>query len=211
MGNAIKKVANCTLSFFRKVKNLICDASKKVVEVIVNGVKTVVSYFKKVLVYVWNKIKIFAKLLYYGGKQAIQILTNKEGIIYLIQYFNDLIHKKVQVRDDNNNIIVPQSYFVDLYNRAKPFDQIKVNAQIVPIRNEREEVDTTIDFIEKDEISEIPGLKQNNSVACTKDREITFDDISSTNTKYSRNSKISNYLNYSNYSNYSNNSYNQYY
>ena len=208
MGNAIKKVANCTLSFFRKVKNLICDASKKVIEVIVNGVKTVVSYFKKVLVYIWNKIKIFAKLLYYGGKQVIQILTNKEGIFNLIQYFNDLINKKVQVRDMNNNIIVPQYFFGNLFNLANQNDQIKVNAQIISIRNEREEVETTKDFIETDEISEIPGFKQNNSVACTKDREIRFDDITSTNTNYSRNSRISNY---SNYSNYSNKSYKQYY
>jgi len=208
MGNAIKKVANCTLSFFRKVKDLICDASKKVIEVIVNGVKTIVSYFKKVLVYVWNKIKIVAKLLYYGGKQAIQVLTNKEGIIYLIQYFNDLINKKVQVRDMNNNIIVPQFYFGNIFNQANQNDQIKVNAHIISNRNEREEEETTRDFIEKDELSEIPGFKQNDSVACTKDREITFDDISSTNTNYSWNSKISNY---SNYSNYSNNRFRQYY
>lgn len=208
MGNAIKKVANCTLSFFRKVKNLICDASKKVVEVIVNGVKTVVSYFKKVLIYVWNKIKIAAKLLYYGGKQAIQILSNKEGIIYLIQYFNDLINKNVQVRDMNNNIIVPQIYFGNLFIQANQNDQIKVNAHIISNRNEIEEVETTKDFIETDEISEIPGFKQNDCVACTKDREIKFDDISSTNTYYSRNSRISNY---SNYSKYSNNSYSKYY
>lgn len=208
MGNAIKKVANCTLSFFRKVKDLICDASKKVIEVIVNGVKTIVSYFKKVLVYIWNKIKIVAKLLYYGGKQAIQVLTNKEGIIYLIQYFNDLINKNVQVRDMNNNIIVPQFYFGNIFNQANQNDQIKVNAHIISNRNEREEVETTRDFIEKDELSEIPGFKQNNSVACTNDREITFDDISSTNTNYSWNSKISNY---SNYSNYSNNRFRQYY
>ncbi len=211
MGNAIKKVANCTLSFFRKVKNLICDASKKVIEVIVNGVKTVVSYFKKVLMYVWNKIKIVAKLLYSGGKQAIQILTNKEGIFYLIQYFNDLINKNVQVRDMNNNIIVPQLYFGNFLINASLNDQIRVNAHIISNRNEIEEEETIKDFIEKDELSEIPGFKQNNSVACTKDREITFDNISSTNTKYSRNSRISNYSNYSNNSNYSNRSYGQYY
>jgi hypothetical protein len=215
MGNAIKRVADCTLSFFRKVKNLICDVSQKVVEVIVNGVKTVVNYFKKVFVYIWNKIKIIGKLLYYGGKQIIQILTNKLGILNLIQFFNELIKKKVQVRDQNNNNITdPQSFFVKLANQMKPNYQIQINTLIIPIQNEREEEETIIDFTENDKFSDIPGLSQNDSVACTDDREIKFDTISRTNTNYSLNSNISNYSSFSNYSNYSsrsNNSYSQYY
>ena len=208
MGNAIKRVANCTLSFFRKVKNFICDISKKVVEVIVNGVKTVISYFKKVLVYVWNKIKIVSKLLYYGGKHVIQMLTNKQGIPYLIQYFNELINKKVQVRDENNNIIIPQFYFGKFYTQMNQIEQLQVKTQIIPIKTEREEEETIKEFTERDDLSDILGFQKNDSVACTKDREIKFDDISSTNTNYSRNSKFSNY---SNYSNNSNNSYRQYY
>ena len=89
----------------------------------------------------------------------------------------------------NNNIIDPQLYFGNLFSRVNQYDQIRINAHIIPNRNEKEEIETTRDFIETDEISEIPGFNKNDSVACKKEREI----------------------NYSNYSNYSNKIYSQYY
>jgi len=117
-------------------------------------------------------------------------LINKDKNINFKESMNNFFkNNKLQVRDMNNNIILPQLYFGNLFCRENQNDQIKVNAHIISNRNEREEIETTRDFIETDEISEIPGLQKNDSVACKKEREI----------------------NYSNYSNYSNNIYSQYY
>lgn len=198
MGNAIEKIANCTLSFFRKVKNFICDISKRVAEVIINGVKTVVNYFKKVFVYAWNAIKIMVKLLYYKGKELIHSLTNKEGISNLIQFFNELIRKKVQVGDDNNNIIVPQIFFGNIFNNINSIDFVKVKAEIYRNQTEGEEEQTVKDFVEKDDLNSINGFHQNDSVVVT-DREIKLDNISRTSTSsYSWNSNTSNYSNSTN-------------
>ena len=196
MGNAIKRVANCTLNFFGKVKGLICDASKKIAEVVVNGVKKIVNYFKKILEYSWNGIKIVAKLLYYGGKELIHTLTSKLGIPYLIQYFIELINKKVIVKDENNNRMDPQAYFSIAAQKMKPNDIIKVKHEIIHINNERDELKSIKDFEENDELEDINGLQKKDSIAIIDDKEVNLDNISRINT-YS--TIDTNYLNYSNY------------
>ena len=76
---------------------------------IINGVKTVVNYSKKILEYCWNGIKIIGKLLYAGGQELNHILTNKLGIPYLIQYFRELKNKRVKILNENNFEIDPQN------------------------------------------------------------------------------------------------------
>ena len=196
MGNAIKRVANCTLNFFGKVKGLICDASKKIAEVVVNGVKKIVNYFKKILEYSWNGIKIVAKLLYYGGKELIHTLTSKLGIPYLIQYFIELINKKVIVKDENNNIIDPQIYFKLAAQKMNAGDQIKIKSEIIHINNEKDEMKSIQDFEDHDELEDINGLQKKDSIAIIDEKEVKLDNISRANTNFTIDT---NYLNYSNY------------
>lgn len=203
MGNVIKSAVNSTLSFFRRVKEVICDAFNAVATVVVNGVKTVVNYFKKILEYTWNGIKILGKLLYVAGKKLIHLLTNKLGIPYLIQYFLNLKNKGIKMVDETTNKESdPISGLAQIAGTIKPNSQIKVGIQILDHKTEEEGENSIMDFKENDDLEGI-GLHQTNSVAIIGEREINLDTLPRVNTSRS-NSYYPNYSKYSNYSNYSN-------
>ena len=98
---------------------------------IINGVKTVVKYFKKILEYCWNRIKNIGKLLYAGGQELIHILTNKLGIPYLIQYFRELKNKGVKILNENNVEIDLQTSLTILASKMKQNDQIMIKEKII--------------------------------------------------------------------------------
>lgn len=158
MGSAIKKVANATVNFFRKVKNFICEGAKKVAEVVVNGVKTVINYFKKLLEYSWNGIKIFGKMIYYAGKQIIHSLCGKEGIPYLIEFYNSLQEKGISVRDENNNEINPKNLFDDIEKKMGPNDHLEIHNQIKQNEDEKDEQKSIHDFKEKDDFDDLKKI-----------------------------------------------------
>ena len=158
MGSAIKKVANATVNFFRKVKNFICEGAKKVAEIVVNGVKTVINYFKKLLEYSWNGIKIFGKMIYYAGKQIIHSLCGKEGIPYLIEFYNSLQEKGISVRDENNNEINPKNFFDDIEKKMGQNDHLEIHNQIKQNKDEKDEQKSIHDFKEKDDFDDLKKI-----------------------------------------------------
>ena len=171
MGNAIKCAVKSTLSFFRKVKEVICDVFSVVATVVIKGVKTVVKYFKKIIEYVWNGIKIVGKLLYVGGKKLMHFLSNKLGISYLIQFFVELKTKRVRILDEKTNKdIDPISALNHLQNQMKTNDQVKIGIQMIHNETIVEEEKSTRDFKEKDDLEGI-GLQQRDSVAVISERE----------------------------------------
>ena len=194
MGSVIKSVAKTTLSFFKTVKDVICDAFTAVATVIINGVKTVVQYFKKILEYCWNGIKIIGKLLYAAGQELIHILTNKLGIPYLIQYFRELINKGVKILNENNVQIDPQNSLTILASKMRQNDQIMIKQKIIRNDTQEDEEQSENDFKQNDELDGI--VQQTDSVAIVGNKEIKLDNLSRSNTNFS------NYSNYNRFSNY---------
>lgn len=180
----MKKVANCALIFFGKVKDLVCTAFKKVGEVMVNGVKKVVNFFKKILEYSWNGVKIVGKLLYCAGKQLIHSLTGKPGIPYLIEFYNELINKNVQVKDENNKVIKPEEYFNNAKLKMEEGDQIKVKTEIIKNNSELDRQKTIEDFTDNDEedLGDILGLEVKDGTAKIGNLDISIDSISNADT-----------------------------
>ena len=182
MGNGIKAVAYKTLSFFESVGNLIKTGVKMVSEVVVNGVRKVVSFFKKIIEYSYNNIKIVGKLMYALGRQLIHTLTFKKGIPYLIDFYNELKSRNVSVKDEKNNEVNPNEFFNNLANQMGENDQIKIKAEIA--KTEKSEEQTICDFTENDdeELNYLEGLTEKDAVAKIGDREISLDNISNADT-----------------------------
>lgn len=139
MGGAIKKAANATVGFFKKVGEKIVNATKKVVEVAVNGAKKVATFFKKVISYCWNGIKIVGKLFYCVGKQIVHTLTGKNGIPHLIGFFNELKKKNVSIKDENGNEINPEDYLSSIGQQMKDGDTLKLQHEIIKGETKSEE------------------------------------------------------------------------
>ena len=159
MGGAIKKAANATVGFFKKVGEKIVNATKKVVEVAVNGAKKVATFFKKVISYCWNGIKIVGKLFYYGGKQIVHTLTGKSGIPHLIEFFNELKKKNVSIKDENDNEINPEDYLSSVMQQMKEGDTIKIQHEIIK-KEDKSEEESFRDFEEgDDDLNDISGFK----------------------------------------------------
>ena len=166
---------------------------------IINGVKTVVNYFKKILEYCWNGIKIIGKLLYVGGQELIHILTNKLGIPYLIQYFRELKNKGVKIINENNVETDPQNSLTIIATKMKPTDQIVIKETIIRNETQEEEEKSVRDFKQNDEFDGF--LQQTDSVAIAGNKEIKLDNLSRSNTNFSH---------YSNYNRFSNNNFRYY-
>ena len=182
MGGAIKKAANATVGFFKKVGEKIINATKKVVEVVVNGVKKVASFFKKVISYCWNGIKIVGKLFYCAGKQIVHTLTGKSGIPYLIEFFNELKKKNVSIKDENNNEIKPEDYLSSVGQQMKEGDTLKLKHEIIK-KETKSEKESFKDFEEgDDDPNDILGLNITESTAKVEEKEIEFDNISNADT-----------------------------
>lgn len=178
MGSAIKKAANATLGFFREVGNVIGNSTKKVIEVIVNGTKKVVNFFKKVITYCWNGIKIAGKLFYCAGKQIIHTLTGKKGIPYLIDFFNEIKKKNVSIKDENDNEINPNDYLRGIAEKMQEGDTIKLKSELMRKETKSEE-DSFRDFETKDDDpSEILGLNIGDSIAKVGEKEMRFENFS---------------------------------
>ena len=122
---------------------------------IINGVKTVVQYFKKILEYCWNGIKIIGKLLYAAGQELIHILTNKLGIPYLIQYFRELKNKGVKILNENNVEIDLQTSLTILASKMKQNDQIMIKEKIIRKVTQEDEEKSESDFKQNDELDGI--------------------------------------------------------
>ena len=201
MGNAIESIVETTKSFFIRVKEVICDAFNALATVIINGVKTVVSYFKKIIEYVWNGITIIGKLLYVGGKKIIHILSNKLGIPYLIQYFQDFKNKGIKVYQ-NNTQIDPKAYLEKLKEQISPRSQVTIKLEIKDNPTQEDEEKSIRDFKEHDDLDSL-GFKLSDSVAIVGNKEIKLDNLSRRNN--------TNYSNYSDYSKFGNNHFRNYY
>ena len=150
MGSAIKKAANATIGFFKKVGEKIVNATKKVIEVVVNGAKKVATYFKKVISYCWDGIKIVGKLFYFAGKQIIYTLTGKSGIPYLIEFFNELKKKNVSIKDENDKEINPEDYLNSCAQQMKAGDTFKMTGEIIKGDTKSEE-ESFKDFTEEED------------------------------------------------------------
>ena len=176
MGNILKNVVNSTLNFFSKIKDIIIRSSKKVYEVVINGVKRVVTYFKKIIEFCWKGIKIIAKLIYYKGKQLISILADKVGIPYIIRYLQELKNKNVSIRDERNNIIDPKEYLSNLGEQMEKYDQIKLKVEIVKNDNSVQQSQSVKDFEENDD-DEISNANINEyaPIAKTENKEYSLD------------------------------------
>ena len=122
---------------------------------IINGVKTVVKYFKKILEYCWNRIKNIGKLLYAGGQELIHILTNKLGIPYLIKYFRELKNKGVKLLNENNVEIDLQTSLTILASKMKQNDQIMIKEKIIRKVTQEDEEKSESDFKQNDELDGI--------------------------------------------------------
>ena len=182
MGSAIKKAVNVTVGFFKKVGEKIVDGTKKVVEVFVNGVKKVATFFKKVISFCRNGIKIVGKFFYCAGKQIIHTLTGKSGIPHLKEFFNELKKKNISMKDENNKEINPDEYWDSIAGQMNEGDTVKFKHEIIPGKK-KSEVDSFKDFEEnEDDPNDILGLKINDSVARVENEEMKFDDISNADT-----------------------------
>lgn len=182
MGSAIKKAANATIGFFKKVGEKIVNATKKVIEVVVNGAKKVATYFKKVISYCWDGIKIVGKLFYFAGKQIIYTLTGKSGIPYLIEFFNELKKKNVSIKDENDKEVNPEDYLNSCAQQMEEGDTLKLKKEIIK-KDIKSEEKSFKDFTEeKDDLNDILGLNINDSLVNVEDREIKFEDISKPDT-----------------------------
>ena len=177
MGNAIKKAANATVGFFRKVGEKIVNGTKKVLEVIVNGAKKVATFFKKVISYCRDGIKIVGKLFYYAGKQIVHTLTGKSGIPYLIEFFEELTKKNVSIKDENDNEVNPEDYLNNLKDQMQEGDTLKLKHEIIK-KEIKSETESFREFEqEDDDPKDILGLKFNESIAKVGAREINLDNI----------------------------------
>ena len=181
MGNVAKKCANAALSFFGKVSNFVSNSARKVAEIVVNGVRKVVNFFKQVIEYSWEGIKIVGKLFYCLGRQIIHTMTGKEGIPHLIEFYNELINKNVIVKDENNNEINPQNYFQKASESMEEGDQIKIKTEIIK-KNGRNQEEMFEDFTQNDDMDDILGLNIKESTAHCNDGDISMDNISQAET-----------------------------
>lgn len=182
MGNAIKTAANATIDFFKKVGEFIYNSSKKVIEVVVNGSKKVATFFKKIISYCWDGIKIVGKLFYCAGKQAIHTLTGKKGIPYLKEFFNDLKKKNIEIKDHNNKEIDTNNYLTNLENQMVDGDTLKLTG-IITKKEVKSEVDSFRDFIDEEEDpNQVLGLNLQDSTAKIGDEEINLSNIKSVDT-----------------------------
>lgn len=184
MGNGIKAVAYKTLNFFESVGNLIKTGVRKVSEVVVNGVKKVVSFFKKIIEYSYNGIKIVGKLIYALGRQLIHTLTFKKGIPYLIDFYNELKSRNVSVKDEKNNEVNPNEFFNNLAEQMGENDQIKLLAQIAKTEKSEEQIINDFEENDEDELNylQLEGLTEKDAVAKIGDGEISLDNISKADT-----------------------------
>ena len=184
MGGAIKKAANATLDFFRNAASFIFDSVKKVVELVVNGVKKIGTYIKKIISYCWNGVKILGKLLYSGGKKLIQILTGLPGISHIIEFFKNLMSKKVNIVDENNNNINPEDYFSNIKKEMKEGDTVKIKTEIINSFEKTEE-QSFRDFAEKDDddddVKSILGLDIQDSIVKVGNKELKLNKIKRAN------------------------------
>ena len=184
MGNAIKVVASKTMNFFASVGNFIKTGVKKVAEVVVNGVKKVVSFFKKIIEYSYNGIKIVGKLISAVGRQLIHTLTFKKGIPYLIEFYNELKSKNVSVKDENNKEVNPNEFFNKLAENMDENDQIKIKAEVE--KTDKSQEQSICDFEENDDDElnylNIVGLTEKDAVAKIGDGEVSLDNISNADT-----------------------------
>lgn len=182
MGTVIKAAANKTLNFFGKIGSLLKEGINKVAEVVVNGVKKVVSYFKKIIEYSYEGVKIVGKLLYALGKQLVHTLTFKKGIPYLIEYYNELKSKGVTLKDEHNTEINPNQFFNNFAEKMNDNDQIRIKAEIVPTDKSQE--DSIADFKDEDDAEELKylGLTEEEGVAKIGENEINLDNISNADT-----------------------------
>ena len=182
MGNAIKAAASKTLNFFKKVGSIIKTGVNKVAEVFVNGVKKVVNFFKQIIEYSYNGIKIVGKLFYALGRQLIHSLTFKKGIPYLIDYFNDLISKNVKVKDENNNDLKPNQFFDNLAQNMSENDQIKIKGEV--FHTEQSQDKSVYEFKNSDDNEELSylGLTAKEPIGKIGEKEISLDNISNAET-----------------------------
>jgi hypothetical protein len=178
MGNAIKTVASKTMNFFAKVAKLIKTGVQKIGEVIVNGVKKVVSYFKKIIEYSYNGVKIVGKLIAALGKQLVHTLTFKKGIPHLIDFYNELKSRNVKIKSETGEEVKPDQFFENLAQQMGENDQLRVKTEI--IKTEQSQDQSVCDFEEDDEddLSFIQGLNEKDSCAKIGDKEVSLDNIS---------------------------------
>ena len=169
MGNHIKNIARSTIIFFNKAKNFISSSVNKVAEIIVNGAKKVVTFVKKVIKYCYNGVKIIGKLIYYKGKQLINILTNKSGIVHLIEYYKELKKQNIEVIDENNNNIEPEEYFRNLSEKMEEHDQVKIKTEIIKNNSSLEQSQTMCLFAEEDDddIKSLLGINESDIIVKT--------------------------------------------
>lgn len=181
MGSAIKKAANATIRFFREVGEKIVGGTKKVVEIIVDGVKKVATFFKKVISYSLNEVKIVGKLFYIAGKQIIHTLLNKKGITHLKEYLNELKKKNISIEDENNNEVEPESFCRDMAKQMQEGDTVKIKQEIIR-KETKSEKDSFKDFEGEDDPIDILGLTISDSFAKVEGKEISLDNISNADT-----------------------------
>lgn len=186
MGNGIKAVASKTMNFFTSVAKLIRTGVQRVAEVVVNGVRKVVSFFKKIIEYSYNGVKIVGKLISALGKQLIHTLTFKRGIPYLIDFYNELKSRNVDIKDDKNQEVNPNQFFNNLAENMGENDQIRIKVEVTKTNQSQEQ--SICDFEENDDEElkylQIEGLTEKNSVAKIGDSEISLDNISNADTNY---------------------------
>lgn len=167
MGNIIKRIANSVLSFFKKVGNIISEATKKICTAVVNGAKKVIEYFKKIYVYESKEkeMKVITKAFYYQGHQYIQTLTGKKGIPALIQFFKELSNKKVIIKDENNKEVDFVKQLNNIKREMADDDMIKVRYELSK-KNKPNEIDRDIDDfdVNEDSLEDILELKTNENL-----------------------------------------------
>ena len=182
MGNAIKTVASKTMNFFAKAASFVKTGVRNVAEVMVNGVKKVVSFFKKVIEYSYNGVKIAGKLLSYLGRQIIHTLTFKKGIPHLIEFYNELKSRNVNIKDEKGEDVNPDQFFNNFAEQMGENDQIKIKVDICKTEKSMEESICDFENNDEEELKYIEGLNVKESYAKIGDKEISLDTISNADT-----------------------------
>lgn len=171
MGNQIKRVVKNVLKFFKKVCQLISEASKKICETVVNGTKKLYQYFKKVFYYESKGVKLISKAIYFQCHQYIHSLAGKKGIPLLIKFFTELSVKKVVIKDENNREIDIIKHLKDIESKMDENDMVKLRYEIYK-KNNIEKDEDDFDDNDDDSLEDILDLKTNENFGPEEEKEI---------------------------------------